>query len=257
MKKLFLLFAVMLLIGKSAISQQTNNAQQNNAGKSDVFKKGTHLVEANIGNISLSWDKNKYSLETNKNRNCTFDISLHPRIGTFFTNHFMMGTELSIGFQNSRYINKDNNGKKLSDSHSNSLSIGCYPFMRFYFGMSQNAKSIFHIQIGGGAYYNPLNKTKGNGYDNNGNVTSTSLINYAHPSFGLSTNVMTGWSYLVGKSIALNIDFGYQFNANKQVSEYTFTDLNGVVSHPFYTNTYLKHGFYWDIGLAIFLPYNK
>jgi hypothetical protein len=254
MRKLIFLFAITLFICKGALSQETNNAQQNNVNKNEVFKKGTHLVEANLGNISLSWYKDKFHGETNKNKDCTFNISLNPRIGTFFTDHFMMGTELSISFYNRNYINKDKNGIKFGDSHSNSLSIGCYPFMRFYFGMSQNAKSIFHIQIGGGAYFVPINKSKGNGYDNNGNVTSTSSYNFAKPSFGLSTNVMAGWSYLVAERIALNINFGYQFNANKQTTEYTFTDLNGVVSNSSYTHEYFNHGLAWDIGLAIFLP---
>jgi hypothetical protein len=257
MKNLFLLFAVMLLIGKGAISQQTNNAQQNNAGKSDVFKKGTHLVEANLGNISLLLNKRKYPGETNNEKDFRLNISLNPRIGTFFSDHFMMGTELSIGFQNSKYINKDKNGIKLYDIHSNSLYIGCYPFMRYYFGMSQNAKSIFHIQIGGGAGFSPINKSKDNGYDYNGNVTSTSSTNNAKPSFVLSTNVMTGWSYLVAERIALNINFGYQFNANKTNSEHTYTDWNGAVITNTYTSTRLNHGLYWDIGLAIFMPNNK
>jgi hypothetical protein len=225
------------------------------------LKKGNLLVETSFGNIGYSkYDNKSESLGTSsKNDGSNISFNLYPRVGLFISDKFVVGAELDIYTNSSKYNYFNTTGVKTSDSKSSNTSLGLLPFVRYYFAASKNGKSFFYGQAGGGINMEIANNYESKSYSGStGILTSTFKYDYTKKYTTLSGNASLGWNHFLSDNVALNFNLGYRYSQYKYSYSYTSTPVSGTPTiGPEQTYTSINNGINWGMGFTMIIPRGK
>jgi hypothetical protein len=230
----------------------TSNAQ---------FKKGTLIVDASLGNITLG-SKSNYTYKdqngviTSSSDYTSNIFNLYPGAGIFITDKVVVGTDLSIYLSSSKSNSFNAAGKKNYDSKSSNTSLGLNPYVRYYFAKNKNKKAFYYGELMGGVYTYLSNKSDYSYYNvTTGVKTSTFTYNYPKKYFSTSANIKVGLNYFVTSNIALNADLGYKTNSSKETSNYVNTNLVTSVTTTSNNSTYeyKNSAITWNFGFTMFI----
>jgi hypothetical protein len=153
MKKLFLLTATLAWL-------EVMNAQN---------QKGNWIAGVSIGSIGFNSSKSS-ELRTNSTFEATtdgksFNLSLTPYAGFYFTDKIVAGALINLGFGNSTSESHSSTSTNRFKSKSNNILLGVGPFGRFYFGKLNNRGMPFAeagFQVSFYPEYKTISYTNGN-----------------------------------------------------------------------------------------------
>ncbi|TAE83568.1 MAG: hypothetical protein EAY81_08350 [Bacteroidetes bacterium] len=214
-------------------------------------KKGNLLIEGNLGNISLSSNRNdrEGGFGGNKSKNWGYNISLFPRIGLFVTDDLVVGSTVAMSHQSNWSASYRNDGTKSNDGVFSAARIGYSPFMRYYF--TKNAKSRFYGQLGIGRSIDIYRTNQSTSYDAAGNVTST--FNSSWKSQFISGEALIGLNHFITENLAFNSSIGFGYN--KQTLTIKSSSTRGEVtnSNPENKEITLSGNLSWNVGFVLII----
>ncbi|MBX9785593.1 MAG: hypothetical protein K2X48_20105 [Chitinophagaceae bacterium] len=203
MKKLFFLF--LFFTSMNSFSQ---------------FTKGTRTVGLNLGGIGFTNFQQGYnygSIGTATTTNNSFNISLQPSMGKFFSDNLLVGGGPSLNFSTNKYSSRNNNYS------GNTFTGGINVFGRYYFGAEgfmPYLQANTGVAFGGGSQKGNASGSLGSGQTYTSKYTEDfkSILNFAG-GLGL------GLTKLLNKNVGLDVGIAYQFNRRS----FNYSSVNDVV----------------------------
>jgi hypothetical protein len=210
--------------------------------------KGDWLAEAGIGNITLS--DNRSSPQTDSK---LFYMHLYPRIGYFFTDHFVLGTSLDVTYQNGKFNYTNNDYSQVTKTTGSSISIS--PFARYYINL-KNIKTRFYIQLSGGYGTTIFQKSVMNASDAHGIYQNTSTYS-PKKNTNINGTGLIGFEHYFTDHVAFNITLGYSYAKYKQGYEYTSSNNGYSTVGMEYTSKSTSQNVVWGVGFTFIIPGKK
>ena len=218
--------------------------------------KGNWLTEGNIGNITLSNDKNQAIVDGKvyKNGDQSYSAVLFPRIGYFVANNIVIGLSINIGAKRFASQSYWENGIKSNEGVSKTVSGGLSPFVRYYIN-SKNPKNKFYVQADGGFNVNLYNESTSTSYSETGEIYGTSLSH----SDGqvVSGEFLIGFNHFFTDNIAFNAALGYNYNRRTSTYNANNTYAGNTIVYPGAKNRDETNAFVWNFGFTILLNRKK
>ena len=218
-------------------------------------KKGNWLAEGNLGNISVSNNKNEstYGNNTNKSENQGYYISLYPRVGYFINDNFVLGTTLNFSYQSNKYKLYWNNGVKSYDGVFSGSSIGLSPFLRYYF--TKNSKNRLYGQLGGGMNIDIFRNDEATTFYDTGEISGANTnSSKGQVIFG---EALIGFNHFFTDNVAFNSSIGYNYGKRTQNTTFNST-YGGITNSPQESkSTNISGNVIWNFGFSVIIAGKK
>ncbi|MBN1938748.1 MAG: outer membrane beta-barrel protein [Candidatus Aminicenantes bacterium] len=211
-------------------------------------KKGNLLIGTSIGSAGLSFGSSESGSSSSTNRSESessgYSFGIGPTIGYFFTDKFVAGAYLGVGFNSNRSSNTQTESDYESKSNSHSVYLSLGPFVRYYLG-APNAKRMPYIH----AYISTsLYPSYGGHYETNSGYE----YDYGYESYSYwGGGVQLGYEHFVNSAIGLQYYVGYSFSRYSYEYKYEYPDRDDQLSE--YKST--SNGLTVGVGIQIHLDW--
>ncbi|MBK9448794.1 MAG: hypothetical protein IPN95_05140 [Bacteroidetes bacterium] len=175
---------------------------------SGQLAKGNWLVYAGLGDISFRHQLHSLEDDTVKVSSLSGSVSIFPKAGYFLTDNFVLGSGIYLDFGSFRSVRRHEDGNLLYDARSTAAYVGLSPFVRQYFGRSENGKSAFYGHLGVGFGIRLLSRQTSKIYAMDGSL----LSDYHSTGSGYSIvdgTAALGWNRFLTHNVALDLSLGY------------------------------------------------
>lgn len=213
------------------------------------FTKGTRTVGINISSIGFSALNSTFYVEqigTSSNSNNSLNLSITPSMGWFIKENVLVGGNMSVNFNNSKYTAGNNVERK-----GNSFTIGLGGFGRYYLGTT--------------GFMPYLQATAGVSFGSGKNTWDESYPTYSEKGeanqkgiFNINAGLGAGLTKMVNKNVGIDLGIGYAYtNASYDYSYVTNIQYNNPSSSETRKSDYRykgsNHGVNFSVGFLVFL----
>lgn len=188
-------------------------------------RKGTKLVEGNIGNLSFSTNRKPILTTDESPKEKHFYIDFTTRIGWFLNERFVLGTSVDLSVQRYRLNTSSSGGGFYFNSKESTTLFGLTPFSRYYF--SSTSKTQFYGQIGFGSSFMRQEESSELLFQSSNTVYDSDYSKRTYLNF--SGELLFGMNHFIHPNVAFNTAIGPGvFDAYKLSTE--TSNYSGFVS---------------------------
>lgn len=212
--------------------------------------KGNWLMGASIGSTGFSFGESENGTVgipgVSKSKSNNFNIGLYPTIGYYLTDHFILGSYVTLGYSTSNYENSSTGGSVTSESKSNYSYFGIGPFGRYYFG-DNKSKGMPFAQVNANITFYP-------GYKGEYTPGTGTGYKYEYKKYHpLSFGAQFGYEHFINPVIGIQYYLGYSYSKYKYDTFYDYPSSPDVTY--FYESS--SHNINFGAGLQIHLDCDK